>query len=254
MARLEPVPTVVNDAGIAPMHEDLLVLSGLQAGYGRKHVVFDVDLHLRAGEIVTIIGHNGAGKTTTLKTIFGMLPALGGTVTYRGNDVTHSSCRRNVLGGMSYIPAERFVFSDLSVLDNLRLGAMHEKSSEARDRRRSRVHEMFPLLQERATQRAGTMSGGQQRMLSLGLAMMSEPKLLLLDEPSLGLAPALVAEIFDGVRRLADEEGLTVLLLEQNVGQALRIADRAYVMRAGRIILEETADQMRQRPDYWDLF
>lgn len=254
MARLEHESAAVSDADIAPTHEDILVLSGLQAGYGRKHVVFDVDLHLRAGEIVTIIGHNGAGKTTTLKTIFGMLPALGGTVSYRGDDVTHSSCRRNVLRGMSYIPAERFVFSDLSVLDNLRLGAMHEKSSEARESRMNRVYAMFPLLQERATQRAGTMSGGQQRMLSLGLAMMSDPKLLLLDEPSLGLAPALVAEIFAGVRRLADEEGLTVLLLEQNVGQALRIVDRAYVMRAGRIILEETADQMRRRPDYWDLF
>jgi len=146
------------------------------------------------------------------------------------------------------------VFSDLSVLDNLRLGAMHVSDSGVRDTRRGRVHEMFPLLKERAAQRAGTMSGGQQRMLSLGLAMMSGPKLLLLDEPSLGLAPALVAVIFDGVRRLADEEGLTVLLLEQNVGQALRIADRAYVMRAGRIILEETADQMRARKDYWDLF
>lgn len=254
MAPHEHAPAAVNDVGIGSEREELLMVSGLQAGYGKKHVVFDVDLHLRAGEIVTIIGHNGAGKTTTLKTIFGMLPALGGTITYQGDDVTRSSCRRNVLRGMSYIPAERFVFSDLSVLDNLRLGAMHEKSSEVREARRNRVHEMFPLLQERATQRAGTMSGGQQRMLSLGLAMMSHPKLLLLDEPSLGLAPALVAEIFDGVRRLADEEGLTVLLLEQNVGQALRIADRAYVMRAGRVILEETADQMRQRPDYWDLF
>ena len=234
--------------------EDLLVVSGLQAGYGKKHVVFDVDLHLRKGEIVTMIGHNGAGKTTTLKTIFGMLPPLGGSITYGGEEVSGASCRRNVLRGMSYIPAERFVFSDLSVLDNLRLGAMHVSDSEVRDARRSRVHKMFPLLEERAAQRAGTMSGGQQRMLSRGLARMSGPKLLLLDEPSLGLAPALVAEIFDGVRRLADEEGLTVLLLEQNVGQALRIADRAYVMRAGRILLEETADQMRARKDYWDLF
>jgi branched-chain amino acid transport system ATP-binding protein len=113
---------------------------------------------------------------------------------------------------------------------------------------------MFPILKERSEQKARTMSGGQQRMLSLGLAMMSRPKLLLLDEPSLGLAPALVVEIFDGVRRLADEDGLSVLLLEQNVGQALRIADRAYVMRSGRIILEETAEQMRKRPNYWDLF
>ena len=254
MAQREQATAASNEANRGAVGDDLLVLSGLQAGYGKKHVVFDVDLHLRRGEIVTIIGHNGAGKTTTLKTIFGMLPPLGGTVTYGGEDVSHSTCRRNVLRGMSFIPSERFVFGDLSVLDNLRLGAMHESSGEVRDTRRNRVHKMFPLLGERAAQRAGTMSGGQQRMLSLGLALMSDPKLLLLDEPSLGLAPALVGEIFDHVRRLADEEGLTVLLLEQNVGQALRIADRAYVMRAGRIILEETADQMRQRKDFWDLF
>jgi branched-chain amino acid transport system ATP-binding protein len=237
-----------------PAGEQLLVVDDLQAGYGHKHVVFDVNLHIARGEIVTIVGHNGAGKTTTLKTVFGMLPPLGGSITYDGADVTRSTCRRNVLRGMSYIPAERFVFGDLSVVDNLRLGAMHEKDAQARDNRRSLVYGMFPILKERSEQRARTMSGGQQRMLSLGLAMMSSPKLLLLDEPSLGLAPALVTEIFSGVRRLADEEGLSVLLLEQNVGQAMRIADRAYVMRSGRIILEETAEQMRQRPDYWDLF
>ena len=234
--------------------EDLLVLSGVQAGYGRKHVVFDIDLHLGRGEIVTIVGHNGAGKTTTLKTVFGMLPALAGTITYGGQDVTHSSCRHNVLRGMSFIPSERFVFADLSVLDNLRLGAMHERSAKARDERMDFVYSLFPILKDRSDQRAGTMSGGQQRMLSLGLAMMSRPKLLLLDEPSLGLAPALVSEIFDRVRRLADEEQLSVLLLEQNVVQALRIADRAYVMRSGRIILEDTAEKLRGRDNYWDLF
>jgi branched-chain amino acid transport system ATP-binding protein len=232
----------------------VLVVDDLQAGYGRKHVVFDVNLHIRRGEIVTIVGHNGAGKTTTLKTVFAMLPPLHGSITYDGADVTRSTCRRNVLRGMSYIPAERFVFGDLTVVDNLRLGAMHEKDGQVRQRRLDLVYGMFPILKERSEQRARTMSGGQQRMLSLGLAMMSSPKLLLLDEPSLGLAPALVAEIFSGVRRLADEEGLSVLLLEQNVGQALRIADRAYVMRSGRIILEETAEEMRKRPDYWDLF
>jgi branched-chain amino acid transport system ATP-binding protein len=233
---------------------DLLVLSDVQAGYGRKHVVFDVDLHLGRGEIVAIVGHNGAGKTTTLKTVFGMLPPLDGSIVYDGEQATRPSCRRNVLRGMSYIPSERFVFGDLSVIDNLRLGAMHQRDAGARDERMKFVYSMFPILKERSEQKARTMSGGQQRMLSLGLAMMSRPKLLLLDEPSLGLAPALVVEIFDGVRRLADEDGLSVLLLEQNVGQALRIADRAYVMRSGRIILEETAEQMRKRPNYWDLF
>jgi branched-chain amino acid transport system ATP-binding protein len=254
LAPPEPDASVTSADGEVAARKDLLVLSGVQAGYGRKHVVFDLDLHVGHGEIVTIVGHNGAGKTTTLKTVFGMLDPLGGRIVYDGDDVARSSCRRNVLRGMSYIPAERFVFGDLNVIDNLRLGALHDKEAKSRDERLTMVHEMFPILKERSEQKARTMSGGQQRMLSLGLAMMSKPRLLLLDEPSLGLAPALVAEIFQGVRRLADEEGLSVLLLEQNVGQALRIADRAYVMRSGRIILEETADQMRQRPDYWDLF
>jgi branched-chain amino acid transport system ATP-binding protein len=235
-------------------YEDLLVLSGVQAGYGRKHVVFDIDLHLGRGEIVAIVGHNGAGKTTTLKTVFGMLAPLGGSIVYDGQEAARASCRRNVLRGMSYIPSERFVFGDLSVIDNLRLGAMHERDAQAREKGLDLVYQMFPILKERSEQKAKTMSGGQQRMLSLGLAMMSRPKLLLLDEPSLGLAPALVVEIFDGVRRLADEDDLSVLLLEQNVVQALRIADRAYVMRSGRIILEETAEQMRKRQNYWDLF
>ena len=253
MARHDPAAeTVAQDQ--ASSRENLLVLSGVQAGYGRKHVVFDIDLHLGRGEIVTIVGHNGAGKTTTLKTVFGMLPSLDGSIVYDGAEATRSSCRRNVLRGMSYIPAERFVFGDLSVIDNLRLGAMHERDASAREERLSFVYSMFPILKERSEQKARTMSGGQQRMLSLGLSIMSKPKLLLMDEPSLGLAPALVVEIFDAVRRLADQDGLSVLLLEQNVGQALRIADRAYVMRSGRIILEETAEQMRQRPNYWDLF
>jgi branched-chain amino acid transport system ATP-binding protein len=232
----------------------LLDVRGLQAGYGRKRVVFDVDLSLNRGEIVTVLGHNGAGKTTTLKTIFGMLPPFGGEIWYDGEDISRSSCRRNVKRGMSLIPSERIVFGDLSVIDNLRLGAMHERAGDERERRRERVHEIFPILQERTQQMARTMSGGQQRMLSLGLALMSSPRLLMLDEPSLGLAPALVIDIFDRIRKLADEEGLSVLLLEQNVGQALRIADRAYVMRSGRVILEESAAEMRTRENFWDLF
>lgn len=238
----------------APGKGPLLEAQGLCGGYGRKQVVFDVNLRVAEGEIVTIIGHNGAGKTTTLKTIFGMLPAQGGRIMYRGEEITRQSCRRNVIAGMSLIPAERFVFGDLSVIDNLRLGALYEKTSAERDRRLEQVHAMFPILSERAKQVAGTMSGGQRRMLSLGVALMSGPRLLLLDEPSLGLAPSLVQEIFDAIRRLASEEGLSVLLLEQNVAQVLRIADRVYVMRSGRIILEEPAQEMREREQYWDLF
>lgn len=231
-----------------------LVLDGLRAGYGRKEVVFDVSLTVDDGEIVTIVGHNGAGKTTTLKTVFGMLPAHGGKVVYHGADITRASCRHNVRNGMSLIPSERFVFADLTVLDNLRLGGLNDSSHQPAEERLARVYEMFPILEERSTQLAGTMSGGQQRMLSLGVALMSGPRMLLLDEPSLGLAPSLVAHIFDSIRSLATDHGMSVLLLEQNVGQALRISDRVYVMRSGRIILEETAEQMSRREQFWDLF
>lgn len=232
----------------------VLEVANLGGGYGRKQVVFDVNLHIGTGEIVSMIGHNGGGKTTTLKTIFGILPVVHGSIIYRDEDVTRSSCSHNVKAGMSFIPSERFVFGDLTVLDNLRLGAVHESSAEVRRARLQRVQEFFPILAERADQRAGTMSGGQQRMVSLGLALMSGPSLLLLDEPSLGLAPALVTEIFGRIRTLADTEGISVLLLEQNVGQVLRIADRVYAMRSGRIFLEETAEQMSARSQYWDLF
>ena len=234
--------------------EPLLKVAGLSAGYGRKRVIFDVDLQVGTGEVVTLLGHNGAGKTTTIKTVFGMVKSQTGTVTYDGRDVGGTSCRRNVLNGMSLIAAERFVFADLTVADNLRLGGLSEKSSRARAANQERVDAMFPILTERSGQLAGTMSGGQQRMLSIGVALMSSPRLLLLDEPSLGLAPGLVKEMFGLIRRLAVEENLSVLLIEQNVTQALAISDRAYVMRSGRIILDQAAAKLRERTDYWDLF
>ena len=233
---------------------EVLGVDGLYAGYGRKQVVFDVSLHVAGGEVVTLLGHNGSGKTTTIKTILGLFPAQGGRVTYQGRDVTKAGFRSNVRAGMALIPSERFVFPDLTVIDNLLLGGANERDVAMRKERLDRVHELFPILAERAGQQAGTLSGGQQRMLSLGLLLMAGPKLLMLDEPSLGLAPAVVQQIFDRVRTLASEEGLAVLLLEQNVGQAIRITDRAYVMRSGRVILEETAEQMRARDSYWDLF
>lgn len=233
---------------------NLLELHKLNCGYGRKQVVFEVDMHVRPGEVVGVFGHNGSGKSTTIKTILGVMPALGGKVVYHGKDVTKSGSKHNVKAGMALIPSERFVFQDLSVLDNLLLGGANEPDADKRAKRLELVYELFPILKERTAQAAGTMSGGQQRMVSLGLALMSSPKLLMLDEPSLGLAPAVVQSIFDTVRHLADTEGLSVLLLEQNVAQALRIADRAYVMRSGRVILEETVEQMNARESYWDLF
>jgi branched-chain amino acid transport system permease protein len=251
------VQTTTSEA-IAPSangeNAPVLDVKGLQAGYGTKQVVFDIDVHVDAGEVVTVLGHNGSGKSTTIKTILGLFPSMGGTVTFFGKDVSRAGSRANVKAGMALIPSERFVFPDLSVLDNLLLGGANELDPVRRKQRMAQVYELFPVLKERTDQLAGTLSGGEQRMLSLGLLLMAGPKLLMLDEPSLGLAPVIVQQIFDSVRSLAQEEGLSVLLLEQNVGQALRVTDRAYVMRSGRVILEETAEQMRARPSYWDLF
>jgi branched-chain amino acid transport system ATP-binding protein len=231
-----------------------LSIESLYAGYGRKTVVFDASLTVMPGEIIGIFGHNGSGKSTTVKAVLGTNPAQLGTIRYFGDDVTRAGARANVRAGMAMIPSERFVFADLTVRENLLLGGANERDTHRRHERLELVHELFPILRERETQPAGTMSGGQQRMISLGLALMSGPKLLMLDEPSLGLAPNLVGHIFERVRTLADREGLSVILLEQNVGAALRIVDRVYVMRSGRVILEESVEQMRQRESYWDLF
>lgn len=233
---------------------DVLQVEGLYTGYGRKQVVFDLSFHVGQGEIVTLLGHNGSGKSTTIRSIHGVLPAQRGTIRYRGEDTTHRSAKANVRHGMALIPSERFVFADLSVLDNLLLGAANTVDASARGPRLEQVYELFPILKQRSGQLAGTMSGGEQRMVSLGIALMGSPKLLMLDEPSLGLAPMVVENLFGAVKDLCRSEGLSVLLLEQNVAQALRITDRVYVIRSGRILLEETVDQMRQRESYWDLF
>lgn len=234
--------------------ETVLSIDKLNAGYGRKHVVFEATMQVGAGEIVGVLGHNGSGKSTTMKAVHGVIHPMSGTITYFGRNVTGHSTRQNVHAGMALIPSERFVFQTLSVLDNLLLGGANEPDTDKRAKRLELVYRLFPILKDRSGQPAGTMSGGQQRMVSLGLALMASPKLLMLDEPSLGLAPTVVQQIFGTVRQLADDEGLSVLLLEQNVGQALRIVDRTYVMRSGRVILEETVDEMRKRNSYWDLF
>jgi branched-chain amino acid transport system ATP-binding protein len=250
LERTETLSATASATSSAPV----LQVTKLQAGYGRKQVVFDVDLTVGKGEILGVFGHNGSGKSTTIRTILGITPVIGGTIEFNGKDVTKSSSRANVKAGMAMIPSERFVFADLTVIDNLLLGAGNDPNTDRRGKRLEMVRELFPILSERSGQLAGTMSGGQQRMVSLGMALMASPALLMLDEPSLGLAPTVVQQIFATVRRLADEEGLSVLLLEQNVGQALRIVDRVSVMRSGRVILEETVAQMRARDSYWELF
>jgi len=238
----------------APGDGVLLEVENLRAGYGPLTAVFDADVRLRRGEVVALMGHNGAGKTTTVKSIFGLVKARDGRVRYDGDDVTGATPRQSVARGMSFTPAESFVFADLSVRDNLRLGALSNASAERRDARMEQVLSLFPILGERANQRAGTFSGGQQRMLSIGIALMSDPRLMLLDEPSIGLSPAVVDEILRTLRELADTEEMTVLLVEQNIKYALQVADRVVIMHSGRTTLDATADDIRNRESYWDLF
>jgi len=242
-----------DESGTAQANGRVLEVSNLNAGYGPLTAVFDADLHLDRGEVVALMGHNGAGKTTTVKSVFGLVKARGGTVRYQGEDITGSTPRRNVERGMSFTPAEQFVFGDLSVRDNLRLGALSNASAERREARLDQVLELFPILKERSNQLGGTFSGGQQRMLSIGIALMSDPKLMLLDEPSLGLSPAVVEQILSTLRRLADEEAMTVLLIEQNMKYALEVADRIVIMHSGRTKLEESAGGMRNRGNWRDL-
>lgn len=243
-----------DETAAAPANGALLEVENLQAGYGPLTAVFDADLRLGRGEVVALMGHNGAGKTTTVKSIFGLVKARGGRVRYDGAEVTHCTPRQSVERGMSFTPAEAFVFGDLSVRDNLRLGALSNGSAERREQRLEQVLALFPILAERANQRAGTFSGGQQRMLSIGIALMSDPRLMLLDEPSLGLSPAVVDEILRTLRELADTEAMTVLLVEQNIKYALQVADRVVIMHSGRTTLDAPADEIRSRESYWDLF
>ncbi len=231
----------------------MLAIDGLRTGYGSREAVFDVSLTVGEGEVVTLVGHNGAGKTTTLKAAMGLLGVWAGEVRFRDRRITNASSAANVRNGLCMVFEDDFVFRDLTVADNLALAAFTTAPRRAAEIRRD-VFELLPVLADRRGQRAGTMSGGERRMLSVGMALMSEARMLLLDEPSLGLAPVLVEQVMDLVARLVAERGLSVLMVEQNVDQALRIADRAYVLRAGRIVLEQDAAQLRQRSQWWDLF
>ena len=220
----------------------LLDIRGLRSGYGRVEVLRGVDLQVRAGEIVALLGSNGAGKSTLNNTVSGLVPAWGGRVVFDGADLTGVHYRDVVRAGLIQVPEGRRVFPNLSVLENLELGAF----ARARQRRAAnleRVFTTFPRLKERIAQRAGTMSGGEQQMLAIGRGMMAEPRLLILDEPSLGLSPLLVEQMFTLIGRL-HEEGLAVLLVEQNVGQSLEIADRAYVLENGALRFKGRPDEL----------
>ncbi|WP_183097341.1 ABC transporter ATP-binding protein [Nocardioides pelophilus] len=231
-----------------------LVVDQLNAGYRNKQVVFDVALRVEPSQVVVLLGHNGAGKSTTMSTILGLLRASSGSVTLDGREMSALDTRARVKAGMAYVPADDFVFSDLTVTENLSLGGLTESDAAVCHERMEWILDRWPILAQRAKQRAGTMSGGQRRMLSLGIALMSSPSLLLLDEPSLGLAPNVVDKLFADLRELADATGLSVLLIEQAVAKALSVADHAYAMRSGRIIADAPADRMSSEMSLWELF
>lgn len=232
----------------------VLLVSGLMASYGNKRVVHGIDFQVQKGEIVGIVGHNGAGKTTTLHSVFGTHKPESGVVCYKGEDITGRSAGRNVREGMTMVRADRFVFGELTVRENLQVAALSVGPSVTRDARFADVYGLLPVLRERSRQQAKKLSGGQQRLLSLGMALLANPELIILDEPSLGIAPSLTERIFDTISGLVRGGGASVLLVEQNIPQLLRIVDRIYVIRAGRVILEQSAAEMRAREEYWDLF
>ena len=221
----------------------MLEVNDINVYYGAIHAVKGISLTVGDGEIVTLIGSNGAGKTTTLQTISGILTPKTGSIKFDGEELVGVPAHKIVGQGLVQVPEGRHVFSNMSVMENLDMGAYLRKDKDGIEKDRKRVFELFPRLYERRSQMAGTLSGGEQQMLAMGRALMSRPKTLLMDEPSMGLAPLLVKEIFSIIRNI-HEEGTTVLLVEQNANMALSIADRAYVLETGRIVLSGTAAEM----------
>jgi branched-chain amino acid transport system ATP-binding protein len=227
--------------------ELVLELQGIHTYYGRIHALQGVSLEVRRGEIVTLIGANGAGKTTILKTISGLLHARQGKVLLHSKDITQKAAHELVRAGIGHAPEGRRIFSRLTVLENLQMGAFTRTHAEAQEGI-EHVYTLFPRLRERSSQRGGSLSGGEQQMLAVGRALMSKPSVLLLDEPSLGLSPILVQEIFEIITEI-NSRGTTILLVEQNALQALHVAQRGYVLQTGRVILADTAEKLAANPD-----
>jgi branched-chain amino acid transport system ATP-binding protein len=226
----------------------LLEVSGLEVRYGSVTAVRGISLEVAEGEVVAIIGPNGAGKTSTLRAITGLVPTAGGRVVFRGTDVSRWKAHRIVTLGLGHAPEGRRLFPQMTVMENLRMGAYRRRGPAEIGRTLAQVEELFPRLAERRLQLAGTLSGGEQQMLAIGRALMAEPRLLVLDEPSFGLAPMIVREIGRIVRSINRERGVSVLLVEQNARMALGIAGRAYVMETGRVALSGPSATLAESP------
>ena len=221
----------------------MLEVKDLQVYYGVIQALKGISFHVEQGEVIALIGANGAGKTTTLQTLTGIIPAKAGSIMFGGKDLTKTPAHKIVEMGMAHVPEGRRVFADLSVYDNLMLGAYTRKDKNEIAKTLEMVYERFPRLEERKKQTAGTLSGGEQQMLAMGRALMSHPNIILMDEPSMGLSPIFVNEIFDIIQQVS-KTGTTVLLVEQNAKKALSIADRAYVLETGKIVLTGDAKEL----------
>jgi len=231
-----------------------LVATGLVAGYGKKNVVDGVDLDVPAGSIVLLLGHNGAGKTTFARALFGLLRPHAGSVRLDGRDITGRAPARNVVDGFAFVPQGHGVFRTLAVADNLELGGFVEHDRNKLAERRAQVFRMFPILAERRAQLAGTLSGGQQQMLAIGIALMHAPRFMLLDEPSIGLAPNLVEKVMQSVAEINRTLGTTILIIEQNVKASLPIAHRAAVFKTGRKIYDGATEPLSDHVRLMELF
>ncbi len=223
----------------------MLEVKNLEVYYGVICALKGISFEVNEGEIVTLIGANGAGKTTTMQSVVGLIPSKAGTVTFDGNDITKTPCHKIVHLGMTQVPEGRRVFQELTVYENLLMGAYSNKSNATFKEDLERIYTQFPRLAERKNQIAGTLSGGEQQMLAMGRALMSKPKLLMLDEPSMGLSPLLVDQVFDIIKSI-NKDGTTVLLVEQNAGKSLAISDRGYVLENGSIVLSGTGKELME--------
>ena len=221
----------------------MLTVENINVYYGVIHALKDISFPVNEGEIVALIGANGAGKTTTLQTVSGMLSAKSGSILFQDQEISRMPEHKIVKQGISHVPEGRRMFSNLTVLENLKMGAYTRKDKQEINNSLEMVYERFPRLKERTRQLAGTLSGGEQQMLAMGRALMANPRILLLDEPSMGLSPLLVSEIFDIIQEI-NKQGVTILLVEQNAKKALSIANRAYVLETGRIVKEDDAQAL----------